>query len=116
LVRKAAPLTLDLAYLEAVNVLWKHIAVLKRVPEEEWEERSGLLKDLIYTYSEVHRAEEQLPKALKLALEAHIPVYDAIYVQLAHSAGSRLLTTDVTLAGKLEGTKYGELVRVVSPD
>jgi predicted nucleic acid-binding protein len=58
----------------------------------------------------VHSFGEVIVDAFSLGLELNIAVYDAAFVVLADKLDMRLLTLDLRLAKRLEGTKYGGLI------
>lgn len=105
--------TLDLAYVEAANALWKHISLLKRIPLSEGSRRLEILKVLVYQYSKTYHFKDYVENALKLALDAMITVYDALYLTLTKSLNTRLLTIDSDLALKLRNTPYENLVTLI---
>lgn len=65
--------TVDLAYAETANVLWKHVKI-GRIPPGEVDRRVELLRKLIGT-SRVFRVEELMTDAVGLAVDSNITVY-----------------------------------------
>jgi len=104
--------TVDLAYAEAANVLWKH-AKMGRIPEEEAVERAKLLKRIIAT-SRVFRSEDLLVDAVRLAVDYDITVYDALFVSLAVKLTAKLVTTDRMLYERLRGTDLEGFFEVIT--
>ncbi|AEA12195.1 hypothetical protein TUZN_0705 [Thermoproteus uzoniensis 768-20] len=96
--------TLDLAAYEVLNAVWKYArrgVIGRRLAEEIETELLDLLRTLY-----IHRYEEVLPDALKLALEKDVTVYDAAYVALAQKLGAPLLTLDRRLAEEFPRLAY----------
>ncbi len=83
--------TLDLAFKEVANVLWKcHMRGLLRA-----ETVKGLLDELSKLPIEKHpQTWELLSRALQLSIGARLPVYDMLYIALAEELGAVLVTSD----------------------
>ncbi len=103
--------TVDLAYAETANVLWKHVK-MGRIPPEEVDRRVELLRKLIGT-SRVFRVEELMTDAVGLAVDSNITVYDALFVALAVKLNTKLITTDRKLVEGLKGTKLETFMELV---
>ena len=103
--------TLDLAFAEAGNVLWKHIK-MGRIAAEEAADRADLLRKLINT-SKVFRAEDCLVESVKLAVDYGVTVYDAFFIVLAMKLNDRLVTTDRKLYDKVKGTELERFVECI---
>ena len=54
--------------------------------------------------------EEVCSDAVRLSLALDRPVYDCVYLALAHRVGATLVTADVRFANALAGTEHGEAV------
>ncbi len=92
-----ALVTVDLALPEALNAIWKHSSRIGDLSQEEaMESAADFLR--IWDKLKVIPSVELAKKALKLALEEDITVYDALYLQLAKSAGAGLATFDGRLS------------------
>lgn len=98
---------LDLAYYEFANVLRKR-AARGEIPQERAGEilQAGL--ELI-SLSKIHRAEELIDEAFRLALRHNITVYDAALIAAAGKAGGRILTLDMALLRAVRNTELGGL-------
>jgi len=59
---------------------------------------------------EVHNFSEVINNAVAIAIELNITVYDAAFLSLAEKLDAKLLTLDLKLVKKLEGTKYFSLM------
>ncbi len=103
--------TVDLAYAEVGNVLWKHVKI-GRIPVEEVAKRVELLVMMIGT-SKVFKTKELLPDAVKLAVNYGVTVYDALFVSLALKLNAELVTTDSKLYEKLRGTGLENHVKLI---
>ena len=103
--------TVDLAYAETANVLWKHVKI-GRIPPGEVDRRVELLRKLIGT-SRVFRVEELMTDAVGLAVDSNITVYDALFVALAVKLNTKLITTDRKLVEGLKGTKLETFMELV---
>ena len=58
--------------------------------------------------------EEVCPDAVRLSLALDRPVYDCVYLALAHRVGATLVTADVRFANALAGTEHGGSVVTLS--
>lgn len=103
--------TLDLAFAEAGNVVWKHVKI-GRIAAEEAVDRARVLRRLINT-SKIFKAEEILDEAVKLAVDHDITVYDALFIALAIKLNERLVTTDRRLYDKIKETNLGRFVECI---
>jgi predicted nucleic acid-binding protein len=93
--------TLDLALVEVANTLWKHVHLLRRIPESAYAVLRGAVKPLVYSAARVLRADELLEDALDNAVKLGITVYDSLYVTLALREGCELATFDDKLRKQL---------------
>ncbi|MCD6244854.1 MAG: type II toxin-antitoxin system VapC family toxin [Candidatus Korarchaeota archaeon] len=91
--------TVDIAFAEAGNVLWKHVR-MGRIEKEEVERRTELLRALIRA-SRVYGSDELLPPSMKLAVNHGITIYDALFLSLALQLDTNLVTTDRKLYERL---------------
>ena len=108
--RRAGLVTVNLAFVETANVLWKHAHVLGRIPEQSYGRLRGLVVPLIEgSVGEVVGARELIPEALDNARRYGITVYDSVYVTLALERGFKLASFDAKLRDALKGL---DLVRV----
>ena len=103
--------TLDLAFAEAGNVIWKHVK-MGRIKPEDAVRRSEVLRKLINT-SKVYRSEDFLVEAVELAVKCDITVYDALFLALALKLNDKLVTTDRKLYEKLKDTDISHIVKCI---
>lgn len=101
-------ITLDLAFAEAGNVVWKHMK-MGRIGAEDAVRRAEILKRLVDT-SKVYESKDFLVKAVELAVKYDITVYDALFVALAQKLNDKLVTTDRKLWEKLKNTDVSHLI------
>ena len=85
--------TLDYAFIEALNAIWKAV-VRKRLDEEDAKERTEALKYLSKSLL-LFEAENYLERGLEIALSEKITVYDALYIALAEELRAEFYTSDV---------------------
>lgn len=100
-------ITLDLAYAEAGNVVWKHS---KRL--EDPIKRIELLKKII-SASKVYRASDFIVEALKISLKHNITIYDSLFLALALEHKEKLVTTDAKLYEVLKGTELEKTIFLI---
>ena len=95
--------TVDLAFIEAANVLWKHAFIHRRISRDVYGVLAKSLESLIRTScSKIYCACEVLGEAMEKALDLGITVYDAIYVALALKHKCKIASFDERLKSKLE--------------
>lgn len=101
-------LTLNLAYYESLNAIWKEFVQLKRIDEETALEYVRVL-DMVFEALEKEDIEGYEMDVFKLASKEKLTVYDASYLFLAIRRRSILVTDDGELQDK--ASKY---VKVMS--
>jgi len=86
----------DIALAEALNVLWKHRALLQDLDENEFKEA---VKDLLALWGRitVYKSYSLALKSIEIAVKYKITVYDALYLALSIATNSPLLTYDEEL-------------------
>jgi len=104
--------TLDLAFAEAGNVIWKHVK-MGRIKPEGAVKRVEALEKLIKT-SKVYESRELLAEAVSMAVRYDITVYDALFVSLAQKLNDELVTTDQQLWKKLKDTDASRLIKCLT--
>ncbi|MGC9131843.1 MAG: type II toxin-antitoxin system VapC family toxin [Pyrobaculum sp.] len=93
--------TVDIAYAEVANVVWKHVK-MGRIPASEAAYRVRLANKIISS-AKVYRSIDLLEEAVETAVTHGVAVYDALYLTLAVKLGAKLATTDRSLAERLGG-------------
>jgi predicted nucleic acid-binding protein len=88
-----------IALAEALNAVWKHAALLSDIGVDEALRASKRLLS-IWRLLRVYTVDELAGDAMAVALKAHIPVYDALYIALAQRLKEPLYTFDHKLAAK----------------
>ncbi|MEM4045549.1 MAG: type II toxin-antitoxin system VapC family toxin [Fervidicoccaceae archaeon] len=85
-------ITLDQAFKEASNAIWK--AVMRdHLSGEEAVKAFSLLK-MMKGILEIRNEDEYLDESFKIALETGLTIYDSLYLALARSEKRPLLTLD----------------------
>ncbi len=105
--------TLDLAYAEITNTLWKHILLLRRIPREEAKYRTKIIRQLLSKTSTIYTCEELLEETIEIAIHHNITIYDALYLSLAKKLNTKLVTTDKALYQKLKNTPMEGLISLI---
>lgn len=105
----AAP---SLWLLEAANALWRRTVRGELTPAEAEERLTELTKAPVASVP----LEQDLPEAMRLAVQLNHPVYDCLYLALAKRLGTYVVTADTRfgLAVANHGTHIGH-IRVLSP-
>ena len=99
--------TVDFALAEGLNVVWKHVNVLKDLKVED---AAPAAEDLTRVYDGLNivMAREIAQEATQIALAQNITVYDALYIAAAQKLNGTLYTADQklsTTANKITNTK-----------
>jgi predicted nucleic acid-binding protein len=98
---KRENLTLELAFIEAANTLWKHAYVFKRINGDKYEALRNSVKPLISNLARVHSSLEILEEATDNAIRYGFSIYDSLYVTLSLRENCKLVTFDDKLRSKL---------------
>ena len=101
-------ITIDIALSEVLNALWKHHVLLKDIDERSFKES---VRDLlrIWKYMKKVNTSEVALKAIEIAENYRITVYDALYLSVALLKGAKILTFDerqTEIARKVGITTY----------
>jgi predicted nucleic acid-binding protein len=88
--------TVDLALAECLNVIWKHISIIKDLKAEE---ANGAVEDLTKLYDglKVIVGREIAAEAMHVVLAQNISAYDALYIAAAQKINGTLYTADQKL-------------------
>ncbi|MCI4438556.1 type II toxin-antitoxin system VapC family toxin [archaeon] len=98
--------TVDLAFVEVANVLWKHVYVFARIPEDKYKVLRDEVKSLILNTTEViYKSTDLLKDSIDNAISYGITVYDSLYVTLALNTSSKFVSFDEDLKEKLKNQK-----------
>ncbi|MDE0035055.1 MAG: type II toxin-antitoxin system VapC family toxin [Deltaproteobacteria bacterium] len=91
---------------EIANALWRKV----RLGEVE-RGRAGALMAAVPEMPIRWSADETVcADAVRLALTLDRPVYDCVYLALAHRIGARMVTSDLRFANALVSTEHGDVV------
>jgi len=88
--------TIDIAFAESLNALWKHVKLHRDLQKREAESAAKDLKEL-YDSLNVITTRELLDEAVETALTWDITVYDSLYVTAAKKLRATLYTADQKL-------------------
>ncbi|MEM1998094.1 MAG: type II toxin-antitoxin system VapC family toxin [Candidatus Bathyarchaeia archaeon] len=95
--------TLNLAYYEINNVVWKQCAIEGSINFQEAIDRAKEVAQILEIMSiEELRSPEEVGEAMKYAVEQGLTFYDASYLQKAKSKNYVLVTEDKELFKKSE--------------
>ena len=95
---------------EIANALWRKA----RLGEIE-RSRAGALMDAVAQMPVRWSADEAVcADAVRLALALDRPVYDCVYVALAHRIGGQVVTADVRFTNALAPTEHGDMVMTLT--
>jgi predicted nucleic acid-binding protein len=113
IVKYRTPCTLDLAFAEICNVAWKRVTFFGENIETS-AKALALARDFINNACQVFESKELVQQAFHLAVEEGTTAYDALYLSLAKTSNSKLLTTDEKLHRKVDrSSKISGLTRIV---
>ena len=83
--------TLDLAFVELYNVLWKRVYLLgDKLDVERLTAPAGLFTSIVG----VRTTHVYLRDALDIGLREGLPIYDSLFIALARSESDLLVTSD----------------------
>ena len=95
---------------EVANALWRKV----RLGEVD-RGRAGLLAAAMSEMPVRWSADETVcADAVRLALALDRPVYDCMYLALAHRLGARMVTADLRFANALASTEHGGTVTILA--
>jgi predicted nucleic acid-binding protein len=98
--------TINLAYYELGNAVWKQVNVHKKITKTEAEK---VLDSLAEAFKRLKKPKnEDALETLKIATEENLTYYDASYIQAAIKNGFTLVTDDEKLLKKAK--KYTETI------
>jgi len=90
--------TIDLAYYELGNALWKECLLLKRISSEEAKKSVDFLYAILERMQVVTAASSEGTTVLDTALKSRVTFYDSAYLTEAKKSGKSLVTDDSKLA------------------
>lgn len=101
------PLTApDLLFAESANILWKKV----RRGELREDEAALAAETLEQAELTVVSARAYARAATEIAVALNHPAYDGLYLAIAETTGSRLVTADQRLVRRVRGTRFGAVV------
>ncbi len=89
------PHAVDMLIVEGANVIWKYAEKYGWITEEQafelYENMMRLVNEKVIV---VESSENYLKRALEIAIEYDIPVYDSLFLSQAEALKAKLVTTD----------------------
>jgi predicted nucleic acid-binding protein len=102
--------TADLAFAESLNVIWKHVSLIKDLkPEEAMPATEDLTR--IYNELDIVETREVAKETTQIALTLNITVYDALFVAAAQKVNGILYTADQKLYEEAIKTTNSKLLK-----
>jgi len=101
--------TVDFAMVEVANVAWKRVTLFnesRKIIEEALDDAINFIETLCYVISSY----KLYRNAFNIGIATKIPIYDALFLALANTLNSKLLTCDTKLKNSLRETKYLKLL------
>ena len=96
----------DLVVAEVANAAWK----LVRAGHIERDHGDQIANAVASAFPRLVAAEELAGRAFRLAASLDHPVYDCLYLALAEQKRAHLVTADLRLQRRLEGTRWSQLL------
>ncbi len=82
--KKTELITVDQAFIETANALWKHVYLFKRIPMDRYPTLRKMIIPLITnSVVKIYKSRDLLEDATDFAIDYGITVYDAVFVILA---------------------------------
>ncbi|OYT58825.1 MAG: hypothetical protein B6U75_04975 [Desulfurococcales archaeon ex4484_217_1] len=101
--RKTDLITVDQAFIETANALWKHVYLLRRIPMDKYSTLRKIIIPLITnSVAKIYSSRDLLEDATDFAIDYGITVYDAVYVILALNNKCKLVSFDEKLHDALK--------------
>lgn len=96
-----------LMWVELANALWKKVRRDSLDPLQAAEALAAAEADVQRIADS-----DSLPRAFEIACDLQHPVYDCVYIALAETLSTTLVTADRRLAEACEGTRYASLMEL----
>jgi len=101
--RKTDLITVDQAFIESANALWKHVYLLKRIPMEKYPTLRKMIIPLITnSVAEIYSSRDLLEDAIDFAIDYGITIYDAVFAILALNNKCKVASFDEKLRDTLK--------------
>ncbi|MEM0011524.1 MAG: type II toxin-antitoxin system VapC family toxin [Nitrososphaeria archaeon] len=107
---KEENITVELAFVEVANALWKHTYVLKRIPEDRYPILRDSIKSLISNVAQVYSSLDILEKSIDNAIKFGLTVHDSLYFTLALEGRCKFVTLDQKLIRTLAEKGFEDIV------
>ncbi len=101
---------MDIALPESLNVIWKHVNLLKDLKPEE---ATPAIEDLtrIYDGLNIVTTREIIQETAEIALTQNITIYDALFIAAAQKLNGTLYTADQKLCTAANKTTKSKLLK-----
>lgn len=99
----------EFSLIECCNVLWKRVQFHGEKPENAQQ----MLRDLRAFPLRTYASAGLLPRALEIAIDNRLAVYDCVHIALAQSLGCPLITVDQRQAEAAQGVAV-ELIPITN--
>ncbi len=101
--RKTDLITVDQAFIETANALWKHVCLLRRIPMDKYPTLRKMIIPLITnSVAKIYSSRDLLEEATDFAIDYGITVYDAVFAILALNNKCKLASFDEKLRDTLK--------------
>ncbi|PVU76130.1 toxin VapC [Sulfolobus islandicus] len=86
--------TLDLALVEVSNVIWKKVVLTNEITLQDANKAIMIIKEYLPQLLTVNKSVKLLERAIDMSIREKLTIYDSLYIALAESKRSKLLTSD----------------------
>ncbi|WCM36353.1 PIN domain-containing protein [Sulfolobus islandicus] len=86
--------TLDLALVEVSNVIWKKVVLTNEITPQDANKAIMIIKEYLPQLLTVNKSVKLLERAIDISIREKLTIYDSLYIALAESKRSKLLTSD----------------------
>jgi predicted nucleic acid-binding protein len=86
--------TLDLALVEVSNVIWKKVVLTNEITLQDANKAIMIIKEYLPQLLTVNKSVKLLERAIDISIREKLTIYDSLYIALAESKRSKLLTSD----------------------
>jgi len=97
--------TLDLAYYEVSNTIWKYTYLLKKIKEEDALTLMEALDELFINMDVLRYEELSGKEVMRISLESDLTIYDGAFIWIARLYGLPIITEDRKLRKVCERRK-----------
>ncbi|MCW4003752.1 MAG: type II toxin-antitoxin system VapC family toxin [Candidatus Bathyarchaeota archaeon] len=102
--------TVDTAFAECLNVIWKHATLLGDLSSEDAKSATEYLAK-VFNGINIAATQDLAEETIKIAQTKKTPVYDALYIALAQKTKGTLYTADQKLCALAKTTINTKLLQ-----